>query len=59
MRNLQFGIDIGVDWKVYKNFGISADLNWGLTGIFPGNYKTVEQTLYPLYGTIGFFYIIK
>ena len=59
MRNLQFGIDIGVDWKVYKNFGISADLNWGLTGIFPGNYKTVKQTLYPIYGTIGFFYIIK
>ena len=27
-----------------------------LTGIFPGSFETVEQTLYPIYGTIGFFY---
>ena len=59
MRSLQFGIGIGADWKVYKNLGISADLNWGLTGIFPSDYKTVEQTLYPIYGTIGIFYTIK
>ena len=56
MRTLQFGIGIGADWQVYKRFGVSADLNWGLTGIFPGDFKTVEQTLYPIYGTIGVFY---
>jgi hypothetical protein len=44
---------------VYKNFGVSADLSWGLTGVFPGSFKTVEQTLYPIYGTIGVFYRIK
>ena len=59
MRNLQFGIGIGVDWLVYKGLGVSADLNWGLTGIFPSDFKTVEQTLYPVYGTIGVFYRIK
>lgn len=59
MRSVQFGVGIGVDWRVYKCLGVSADLNWGLTGIFPGDFKTVEQTLYPVYGTIGVFYKLK
>ena len=56
MRNFQFGISVGADFQVYKNLGLSADLNWGLTGVFPGDFKTVEQTLYPVYGTLGIFY---
>ena len=59
MRNLQFGIAIGADWQLHRRIGLSADLNWGLTGIFPGDFKTVEQTLYPIYGTIGVFYRLK
>jgi hypothetical protein len=56
---VQFGIGLGVDWQVYKCLGVSADLNWGLTGIFPSDFKTVEQALYPVYGTIGVFYRLK
>lgn len=59
MRRMQFGIGIGADWQVYRQLGVSADLNWGLTGIFPGDFKTVEQSLYPIYGTIGIFYRLK
>ena len=59
MRRMQFGIGIGADWQVYRRLGVSADLNWGLTGIFPGDFKTVEQSLYPIYGTIGIFYRLK
>jgi hypothetical protein len=59
LRTVQFGIGVGADWQVYKRLGLSADLNWGLTGIFPGDFKTVEQTLYPIYGTIGVFYRLK
>ena len=59
MRSVQFGVGIGADWQVHKRLGVSADLNWGLTGIFPGDFKTVEQTLYPVYGTIGVFYRLK
>ena len=59
MRSVQFGVGIGADWQVYKGLGVSADLNWGLTGVFPGDFKTVEQTLYPVYGTIGVFYRLK
>ena len=56
MRNLQMGVAVGADWQLHPHLGLSADLNWGLTGIFPRGFKTVEQTLYPIYGTIGMFY---
>lgn len=59
MRSLQFGISAGVDWEFLPRLGASADLAWGLTGIHHSDFKTVEQTLYPIYGTIGLFYRIK
>ena len=59
MRNLQFGVGVGVDWQPWSSVGFSADLNWGLNGIFNSDFKTVEQTLYPIYGTISVFYRIK
>ena len=58
MRSFQFGLTVGVDWAFYRQLGLSADLSWGLTGIHHGDFKTVEQTLYPIYGTIGLFYRI-
>ena len=59
MRSVQLGIGIGADWQVHKRIGVSADLNWGLTGVFPDDFKSVEQTLYPIYGTIGVYYKLK
>ena len=59
MRSVQFGIGIGADWQVHKRIGLSADLNWGLTGIFPSDFKTIDQALYPIYATIGVFYRLK
>lgn len=59
MRNLQVGVGVGADWQVSRCIGLSADLNWGLNGIFKSDFNTVEQTLYPIYGTIGVFYRIK
>ena len=58
LRSSQFGLTVGIDWTFCRHLGLSADLSWGLTGIFPGDFKTVEQTLYPIYGTIGVFYRI-
>ena len=58
MRSFQFGLTVGVDWAFYRQLGLSADLSWGLTGIHRSDFKTVEQTLYPIYGTIGLFYRI-
>lgn len=59
MRNFQAGVAVGADWLVGKRIGVSADLNWGLTGVHKSDFKTIEQTLYPIYGTIGVFYKIN
>ena len=56
MRSFHVGIAVGADWQFNKNIGTFADLNWGLNGIFNKEFKTVEQTLYPIYGTLGVFY---
>ena len=56
MRSCQMGVAVGIDWTFYRRLGLSADLSWGLTGIHRSDFKTVEQTLFPIYGTIGFFY---
>lgn len=59
MRRMQYGIILGADWYMNKCLGIYADISWGLTGIFNGNFNTIEQTLYPIYGTIGLTYRIR
>ena len=59
MRRWQMGVDLGADWQVGRRWGVSADLNWGLTGIFRGGFDTIEQTMYPIYGTIALTYRLK
>lgn len=56
IRSFQFGVNIGSDYTITDNFGVSADLNWGLTGFLKNSFKTVDRALYPIYGTIGLFY---
>ena len=59
MRNFQMGLDVGADFRLHPAFGVSVDLNWGLTGLFESDFKTVEQTLYPIYGTVSLYYNIR
>lgn len=56
MRRMHYGIGIGADWEIVNHIGVSADLNWGLNGVFHNSFKTIEQTLYPIYANIGVFY---
>ncbi len=59
LRNWQYGIVLGANWRFYKSWGMLVDLTWGVNGIFKGDFNVLEQTLYPIYGTIGFTYRIK
>ncbi len=59
MRRLQTGIDVGADWRFAHRLDLSADLSWGLSGIMHSSFKTVEQTLYPIYGTVSMAYHLK
>lgn len=58
MRRFQVGVSAGIDWNFYQQFGAYFDLNWGLNGIHHSNFKTIQQTLYPIFGTIGLSYKI-
>ncbi len=59
MRHWQFGFDLGADWYFSRRFGAYADVQWGLTGVFRKNFKTIEQTMYPIYATVGVTYKLK
>lgn len=59
LRRLQTGVAVGADWLLARRLGLSASLEWGLNGIFRSDFKTVEQTLYPIYGSVGVFYSIN
>lgn len=59
MRNLQFGMMLGANWYFHKRWGAFADVSWGFTGIFKKDFNTIEQTMYPIYGTIGISYRIR
>lgn len=56
VRRFQCGLNAGADFDLSRGFGISADLNWGLTGLLKSSFTVVEQALYPIYATIGVFY---
>lgn len=59
MRRWQAGLAAGADWLLGRRLLLSADLSWGLTGLMHSSFKTVEQTLYPIYGTLSVAYRIK
>lgn len=58
MRHMQWGIDVGADWKFHRRWGAFVEFTYGLSGIFKSNFHSV-QTLRPMYGTIGITYRIK
>lgn len=59
LRRWQLGLDIGADWYFSNRLGAYAGLTWGLTGIFKSTFTTIEQTMYPIFGTIGVTYSLK
>ena len=56
MRRFQYGVGVGADWAMAGRLGLCVELNWGLMPIFKSDFKTIKETLYPIYGTIGFTY---
>lgn len=59
LRHWQFGLDLGADWFFSNHFGAYAGLSWGLTNIFRKDFHVIEQSLYPIYGSIGLTYKLK
>lgn len=57
LRRFHWGIQLGGEFKAYKHLSVSANLLWGLNGIFPSDFDSVTFALYPIYGTLGFNYL--
>lgn len=53
MRNYLWGLDFGADVYIRDGWGIYADLQWGMCGVFKSSFKTISQAMYPIYCTIG------
>lgn len=59
LRAMNWGLDLGCDWSLRERIGVYADLTWGLNGVFKSSFHTIDQTMYPIYGTIGIKYKLK
>lgn len=56
LRKFQWGGQLGVSWRVYRQFSINANLVWGFNGIFESSFKTITFSMYPIYLNLGFGY---
>lgn len=59
MRRFHYGINVGADWNIYRRWGVYGEVAWGLNGILKSDFHTIEQTLYPIYGSFGLTYKLK
>ncbi len=59
MRKAQWGINAGVSYKLTHGLGIYANLAWGMSNAFNKDFRTIEQKMYPIYGTVGLNYKLK
>ena len=55
-RQFDFGLSGGVDKVIYKNFAISADLQWGLRPVFPDTFNGISFNMYNIFATLGLNY---
>lgn len=53
LRRLHWGLAGGADYRLSSRWGLAVDLQWGLDGIFHSDFNTIEQTLFPIYGTVS------
>ena len=59
MRHLQWGVDVGGEYRIWQRTAVFANLSWGLSGIHHSGFTAVEQTLYPIYASVGVSYRLK
>lgn len=59
MRRMQWGVDFGGEYRIWQRTGIFANISWGLSGIHHSGFTAVEQTLYPIFASVGMTYRLK
>lgn len=56
LRNFQWGIQAGADWRAFKHLKVFADVTCGMNDIFKKDFQTITFAMYPIYINLGFGY---
>ena len=56
LRNFQWGVQAGADWRAFKHLKVFADVTCGLNDIFKKDFQTITFSMYPIYLNFGFAY---
>jgi len=56
MRDFDFGLSGGAEYRINDRFGIFGNLSWGLTSIFPNDYQAISFKMYNIYFALGLTY---
>lgn len=56
MIPLNFGVELGFDWKALRHMNVFGKLDWGLTDIWSPNFEAISFKMYPIYATFGVAY---
>lgn len=59
MRNFDMGVSIGCDHILNNRFGISCDLTYSLTPIFPNSFTGMDMKMRNIYISMGISYKLK
>lgn len=55
-RRALYGVQFSFDWKATRHMNVFAGLDWGMSSLFPKDFKTIEFPMYPLYAKFGLAY---
>ena len=56
LRRFTWGAQIGGSWRAYRHFSVNVNVTYVFNNIFKKGFTTVQNTLHPVYGNIGFGY---
>lgn len=56
IRDFDFGVGVGAERRINNRFGVYSNFTWGLTSIFPSDYKAIDFKMYNIYLTLGLTY---
>ena len=60
LRRLQYGVDMGAEFKINRSWGAYADFSFGLNSAFNGKEgNPVSMALHPTYLTVGLTYRLR
>ncbi len=58
LNKFMFGLQGGLNYRIWRGFGVFGDLSWGLRDAFEKDFDTVAFAMYPIYFNMGISYAL-